>query len=143
MSSRDGGAMRKFPIICPLLATAALFAAGCGGATVVKVNASRMDVACKRVYFTSVLKQGDAYAEGAPALVITGPGEGVVPVGTSPLVDFAKPVSLTLKVEKAEDTCARFPKGSSWRFAGVLPKLAPTASGEDVYGVDFDQLAGP
>jgi hypothetical protein len=133
--------MRRIGILMPLLGAAALSAIGCGGVNVVKVNAAKVDVACKRVYFTSTIKQGDSYAEGVPALVATGPDAGVIPIGATPLIDFTKPVLITLKVDKAEAECTRFPKGSAWRFDGVLPAGAENAAGEHAYAVEFDRFA--
>jgi len=132
--------MRRIGILMPLLGAAALSAIGCGGANVVKVNAAKVDMACKRVYFTSTIKQGDSYAEGVPTLVATGPDAGVIPIGTTPQLDVTKPVLVTLKVEKAESDCARFPKGSAWKFDGVLPAATASAGGEHAYALEFDQF---
>jgi hypothetical protein len=133
--------MLKFGILMPLLAAAALSTIGCGGANVVKVNAAKVDATCKRVYFTSTIKQGDGYAESVPTLVSTAPDAGVIPIGATPQLDAAKPVLITLKVEKAEADCARFPKGSAWRYDGVLPDAVKSATGENVHMIDFDRFA--
>lgn len=133
--------MFKHTILMGLLGAAALAAVGCGGVNVVKVNAARVDATCKRVYFTSTLKQGDSYAEGVPTLVATGPDAGVIPIGTSPAMDLTKPVLVTLKVDRADAGCARFPKGSAWSFDGVLPAPTTSAAGASVYGLDFDKFA--
>jgi hypothetical protein len=133
--------MLKFGILMPLLAAAALSTIGCGGSDVVKVNAAKIDATCKRVYFTSTIKQGDGYAEGVPMLVSTAPDAGVIPVGAAPQIDASKPVLITLKVEKTDDGCTRFPKGSAWRFDGVLPAAVANSAGENVHMVDFDRFA--
>ncbi len=133
--------MRRIGILVPLLGAAALTAIGCGGVNVVKVNAARVDVACKRVYFTSTIKQGDSYAEGVPTLVATGPDAGVIPIGSTPQIDFSRPVLITLKVEKAEAECSRFPRGSAWRFDGVLTAGGENAAGEHAYSIELDRFA--
>jgi hypothetical protein len=137
----DGEVMRKLNVLMPLLGAAALAAIGCGSVNVVKVNAARVDTTCKRVYFTSTIKQGDSYAEGVPTLVATAPDAGVIPIGTSPQMDTTRPVLVTLKVDKAEATCTRFPTGSAWKFDGVLPPPTKNAAGESVYGLDFEAFA--
>ena len=133
--------MLKFGILMPLLAATTLSTIGCGGANVVKVNAARVDATCKRVYFTSTIKQGDGYAEAVPTLVSTAPDTGVIPIGATPQLDAAKPVLITLKVEKADAECTRFPKGKAWRFDGVLPDGVQSATGENVHMIDFDRFA--
>ncbi len=135
--------MFKHSILMGLLGASALAAVGCGGVSVVKVNAARVDATCKRVYFTSTIKQGDSYAEGVPTLVSTGPDVGVIPIGTNPTIDLAKPVLVTLKVDKAEPGCARFPVGGAWSFDGILPSATTNAAGASVYGLDFDKFAAP
>ena len=132
--------MLKLSIVVPLLA-AALSTIGCAGTEVVKVNAARVDATCKRVYFTSTIKQGDIYAEGVPMLVSTAADAGVIPIGAAPQIDAAKPVLITMKVEKSDDDCARFPKGHAWRYDGVLPAAVTNAAGENVHMVDFDRFA--
>ena len=132
--------MLKLSILMPLLA-AALSTIGCAGTEVVKVNAARVDATCKRVYFTSTIKQGDLYAEGVPMLVSTAPDAGVIPIGAAPQIDAAKPVLITMKVEKSDNDCTRFPKGSAWRYDGVLPAAVTNAAGENVHMVDFDRFA--
>lgn len=129
--------MRKVGILVPLLGAAALAAVGCGGANVVTVTAANVDATCKRVYFSSTIKQGDGYSEGVPTLVSTAPDAGVIPLGTTPQIDVTKPVLVTLKVEKADAGCARFPRGGAWRFDGVLPNGAKNAAGESVHALDF------
>lgn len=133
--------MLKFGILMPLLAATALSTIGCGGANVVKVNAAKVDATCKRVYFTSTIKQGDGYTEAVPTLVSTAPDAGVIPIGATPQIDATRPVLITLKVEKADADCARFPKGSAWRFDGVLPEAVKGAAGESVHAIDFDRFA--
>lgn len=133
--------MFKHTILTTLLGAAALAAVGCGGVNVVKVNAARVDATCKRVYFTSTIKQGDSYAEGVPTLVSTAPGTGVVALGATPTMDLAKPVLVTLKVAKSEPDCTRFPKGSAWMFDGVLPAPTTNADGASVYGLDLDRFS--
>jgi hypothetical protein len=133
--------MFKHTILMGLLGATALAAVGCGSVNVVKVNAARVDATCKRVYFTSTLRQGDSYAEGVPTLVATGPDAGVIPIGTSPAMDLTKPVLVTLKVDRAEPGCTRFPKGTAWSFDGVLPAPTTNAAGASVYGLDFDRFA--
>jgi hypothetical protein len=133
--------MFKNSILVGLLGATALAAVGCGSVNVVKVNAARVDATCKRVYFTSTLKQGDSYVEGVPTLVATTPDAGVIPIGTSPTMDLSKPVVVTLKVDRAEPGCTRFPKGSAWSFDGVLPTPTTNAAGASVYGLDFDKFA--
>ncbi len=133
--------MLKYGILMPLLAATALSTIGCGGANVVRVNAAKVDATCKRVYFTSTIKQGDGYTESVPTLVSTAPDAGVIPLGASPQLDPARPVLITLKVEKAEADCTRFPKGGAWRFDGVLPGAVKNAAGENVHAVDFDRFA--
>jgi hypothetical protein len=133
--------MLKLAILMPLLAAAALSTTGCGGANVVKVNAAKVDATCKRVYFASTIKQGDGYAEAVPTLVSTAPDAGVIPIGATPQLDAAKPVLITLRVEKADADCTRFPKGSAWRYDGVLPEAVKSATGENVHMIDFDRFA--
>jgi hypothetical protein len=132
--------MLKHTILMASLAATALAAIGCGGVNVVKVNAARIDATCKRVYFTSTIKQGDSYAEGVPTLISTGAGAGVIPIGTTPMIDPTKPVLVTLKVASSEPDCARFPKGGSWIFDGVLPAATTNADGASVYGLDLDKF---
>jgi hypothetical protein len=133
--------MLKFGILMPLLAVTALSTTGCGGANVVRVNAAKIDATCKRVYFTSTIKQGEVYTESVPTLVSTAPDAGVIPIGASPQLDPTRPVLIMLKVEKADADCARFPKGSAWRFDGVLPDAVKNAAGQNVHAVDFDRFA--
>jgi hypothetical protein len=133
--------MLKFGILMPLLGAAALASIGCDSVNVVKVNAAGVDVACKRVYFTSTIKQGDGYADGVPTLVATAPDAGVIPIGATPQIDVTKPVLISLKVERTDQGCARFPKGSAWRFDGVLPQAVKNAAGESVHAIDFDRFA--
>lgn len=132
--------MFKHSILVGLLGATALAAVGCGSVNVVKVNAARVDATCKRVYFTSTLRQGDSYTEGVPTLVATGPDAGVIPIGTSPTMDLARPVQMTLKVDRAELDCVRFAKGKAWSFNGVLPAPTTNAAGASVYGLDFDRV---
>ena len=132
--------MLKHTILMALLGATALAAVGCGGVNVVKVNAARIDATCKRVYFTSTIKQGDSYAEGVPTLISTGPGAGVIPIGTTPMIDVTRPVLVTLKVAKSEPDCARFPKDGAWTFDGVLPAATTNADGASVYGLDLDKF---
>jgi hypothetical protein len=133
--------MFKHTILMALLGATALAATGCGSTGVVRVNAARVDATCKRVYFTSTIKQGDSYAEGVPTLVSTGADAGVIPIGTNPTIDLSKPVLVTLKVDKADPGCARFPKGGAWSFDGLLPPATTNAEGASVYGLDFDKFA--
>lgn len=133
--------MLKHTILTALLGATALAALGCGGVNVVKVNAARVDATCKRVYFTSTIKQGDSYAEGVTTLVSTAPDAGVIALGTTPMIDLTKPVLVTLKVARSEPDCARFPKGGTWTFDGVLTPATTGADGASVYGLDFDKLS--
>src|SRR3954467_10655191 len=125
--------MRRFGISKYLLVASALVVVGCGGASVVKVNADELGATCNRVYFTSTIKQGDSYAESVPTLVVVSPETGVIPLGSTPQIDFTKPVLITLKVNKSETGCTRFPGGGTWRFEGTLPPSAMSAAGESVY----------
>jgi hypothetical protein len=131
----------RLSIIGPLLAVSAL-AAGCAAGGVVKVSASPIDAACKRVYFSSTIKQGDSYTEGVPALVEVAAGSGVIPIDTSPQIDLSQPVAITLRVDRSDAGCARFPKGSVYRYQGAL-SLASGQGGQSVYGVPIDQFSGP
>lgn len=134
--------MFKHGIGAAAIFAAALAAIGCGGgAGVVKINAAKVDATCKRVYFTSTIKQGDSYAEGVPTLVSTAPEAGVIPLGATPSIDFARPVLVTLKVDRSEPGCTRFPKGTAWRFDGTLPQATKSADGAEVYGLDFDRFS--
>lgn len=56
------------------------------------------------------------------------------------MLDVTKPVLVTLKVDKAEPDCTRFPKGGVWTFDGVLPTATTNAEGASVYGLDFDKF---